>query len=126
MLTDPMNVTVEGSARSMPRVSSSAGLPNMQLSASPRYQTADGAYSVETRRYLHRGSGTQRVEITLYKQVLDVDVNTVHDGYNRYAAGFVFEWGPYGPDSTTISALRSALTSYVDATLLGRLLAGEV
>jgi hypothetical protein len=126
MLPDPMNVTVEGSSRSMPRVSSSAGLVNMQLQASAVYKTADGAYTVETRRFLHRGSGSQRMEIFLRKQVLDTDPATVHGGFNHSGFGLVFEFGPYGPDSTVITALRTALSTHVDSAFVARILAGEV
>jgi len=126
MLPDPMNVTVDGSARSLPRVSVSAGVVNMQLQASSVYKTADGAYTVETRRYLHRGSGTQRMEVFLYKQVLDTDVNTVHADFNHSGFGFVFQYGPYGPNASDISNLRTALTNHVDSALMSRILAGEV
>lgn len=124
MLSDPLSVTVDGSARSLPRVGALSG-PVPKVTARNTYRTADSAYAVSTTQYAHR-DGSRRAEIILRKTVLDTDVGTTYEGYYSSGFGLTIEMAPYGLTSAVeIANLRTALLTFVDSTLQGRLITGE-
>lgn len=124
MLSEPVSVTIDGSAKSLPRVSVSTNRGDNQTSGS-RYATADGKYSLETRQFTYR-DGVRRAEIFLRKVDLDTSSSTLFDGYVSSGFGMVFEFGPQGLGSSEVANVRTVLSSFVDSALLNRLLGGEV
>lgn len=123
MLSDPISVTVGGSAKSLPRVGP-FDRPQPRKIQSNTYMTADGTVSVTTSQGEYR-DGSRRAEITLRQHGYDLSSSTNYDGPVTPGVGFVFEWGPGNLGSSDITSLRADLIAFVDATLQGRIIAGE-
>lgn len=123
MLSDPISVTVAGTAKSLPRVGS-IDRQTPRLIQRNTYATPDNAYSLETRQSEYR-DGSRRTEITLRMRTFDTDVNTNYDGPISRGVGLVFETGPYKLGASDIASLRTDLLALVDSTLQGRLINGE-
>lgn len=125
MLSDPISVTVDSSARSMPRIGAGSSGSAPRTVARNVYSTADGAYSVATQQSEYR-DGSRRVEIILRKAVTDSDSGDFYLGTVRTGVGLTYELNPYGKSSAAeIANLRAALLTFVDSTLEGRLRNGE-
>lgn len=129
MLSDPLSVTYNSVAKSLPRVSSNPR--NVaQITGTSTYATADGEFTVRTvRSRLGGGLGT-RVEISLARRVPDPDsdpfTGTTSDRWtNVVGLSFEFNDAKYST-STDVPLLQSALLSLVDSTLRSRLLGGEI
>lgn len=128
MLSDPLAITYNGTAKSLPRAS--MGKRTMgNLTGTSSYATSDGEFFVLTRRFSLGKSGN-RTEVLLARRVPDSDGNPFNgttDEMWANAVGLVFETNvSQYQSSTDIPLLRSALLSLVDSTLQGRLIGGEL
>lgn len=127
MLTDPLSVTYNGTAVSLPRASGIKPAARRELGRSV-YKSGTGEFSVFTTRTL-LSDGTTRIEILLERVAQDADSNPFTGDWkklpNRF--GFVYEVNDFAyGTSTDIGLLRSALSSFVNSTIEGRLVAGEL
>lgn len=120
MLADPLAVTYDGSAKSLPRTS--AGLRQAV------YRTADGEFEVRISNTPTARNGGQSVSIELTRQIPDPTPTNAFDAYREIRNGFGLT---YTFDTTRSEAsvdlprLRTALLAFVDTTLAGRLISGE-
>jgi hypothetical protein len=119
MFSDPLAVTYDGNAKSLPRVSAGT--------TGTRYRTADGEFEVRiSNRPVPRDGN--RVEITLARRLPDPTPSNVFDDYRAITNSFTLA---YSFDSTRAEAsvdipkLRTALLALVDATFQSRLISGE-
>jgi hypothetical protein len=124
MLSDPQTVTIDGSARALPRVSVGGNSSTPRTNARTSYRTADGTYSVATQQLEYR-DGSRRAEITLRKLISDSDNSDLFVGQYLVGVGLTFDLGPRGLGASEVANIRTALLAYVDSTLQGRLFNGE-
>jgi hypothetical protein len=126
MLTDPLSVTYNGSAKTLPQVTGKTdGLDQAKLIHSRKYATADGEFSVDTRQSILK-DGTRKAEVFLTRKAAETDANTVAQGYFNNSVGLTFIVNSFGANaSVDIPLIRAALLSLVDTTLQGRLIGGE-
>jgi hypothetical protein len=125
MLSDPLSVTYNGNAKSLPAVTGSTGLDLARLVASRKFATADGEFLVATRQGVRR-DGNYVGEIHLSRVAADTDTTNVYQGYFGNSVGLVFGTPPSKVGTAVdIPLIRAALLSLVDTTLQGRLIAGE-
>lgn len=125
MLTDPLSVTYDGSAKSLPRVSGARPGIKKELSKTS-YRTPNGEFGVYITQSL-MADGVKRAEIILERVTLDPD-GPFEGQYSPLPnrVGLVFEVNDLRfATSTDLSLIRSALDSLVDATLMDRLVGGE-
>jgi hypothetical protein len=124
MLSDPLSVTYNGTAKSLPVASGrwpSAG----RVVGSRMYKTADGEFTVATRQLI-RGNGDRTGEITLTRTAPETDTGTAAQGYFDNSVTLAFTTNTFGAGtSVDIPLIRSALLALVDTTLQNRLIAGE-
>jgi len=118
-----MVVTIDGSAKNLPRVGQLSAANAKQVSAST-YRTSDGTYQVDVRQSVYQ-DGVRRAELMLRKRTLDTDSGTAYTGYISTGVGIVLEFGPYGSGSADLSNVRTAVLALVDSALQGRLVTGE-
>lgn len=119
MFSDPLAVTYDGSAKSLPRVSAS-GLGTT-------YRTADGEFEIKIskRPTLRDGS---LVEITMTRMLPDPTPSNVFDDYRAVKNSFSLSFGfdaSRAETSVDIPKLRTALLALVDSTFQSRLIGGE-
>lgn len=119
MLTDPMSVTFNGSAKSLVRISTTA--------LSTVYATSDGEFMMKVTTSPAEG-GLVRREILFAHNYPDSTPDPFSGGPasvpNRF--GLVYETTADAFfSSTEIPLLRTALLAFVDSTLQSRILAGE-
>jgi hypothetical protein len=121
VLTDPLAVTYDGSAKSLPRVSLDA--------RGSIYRTADGEFEVSISKYLPPRYGTGGAGIFLARRIPDPTPSNVFDDYrfiyNTVGITFGFDALTRAEASIDLPRLRTALLALVDTTLQGRLIAGE-
>jgi len=119
MFSDPLAVTYDGSAKSLPRVSASA--------RGTAYRTADGEYEVRISDSSTERDGN-RVSITLTRRLPDPTPSNVFDDYrdvkNSVTLSFGFDTSR-AETSVDIPLLRTALLALVDSTFQSRLISGE-
>lgn len=125
MLPDPLVVTYDGTAKSMPRTGVTP-TPVGQLVASTSYSTADGEFNVKVESF-KLGKGVTRREVILTRTTPDPD--------GPFAGSYPFIPNSFGviyhtnetnySSVTDIPKLRSALLSFLDTTTQGRVLSGE-
>lgn len=125
MLTDPLSVTYNGSAKSLPAVTGSSRLDLDRLLGTRLYKTSDGEFSVATRQGVRR-DGSYTGEIHLIRTAPETDTNTVAQGYFSNSVGLVFGVNPLRVGtSVDIPLIRTALLALVDPALQSRILGGE-
>jgi hypothetical protein len=126
MLSDPLSVTYNSVAKSLPRSSGrSAGFARKV--ASSRYSTSDREFDVFIDTY-DMPDGSDKVEIQLRRTPQDPDgpfTNDFSELPNSVGLTFTTNRYRYGT-STDIPLLRAALLAFVDSTLQGRLIGGEL
>jgi hypothetical protein len=126
MLNDPLSVTYDSVAKSLPRSARvRSGL--RKVLATSAYGTPDGEFAVfVTRSQL--GDGMERTEILLERIQMDADGPFVGNWYpapNR--VGLILEANSLRINTETdIPKLRTALLALVDSVLQDRLIGGEV
>jgi len=117
MFTEPITVTIDGSATSFTRISTSEEV-DVRLG---QFRSADGAYTLSINSQ-SMGPDLTRYEVTLMK----CDLGTVLDRMRRNGVGIVLYVDTYRDDtSTQVPLLRTAISTWLDSTLQGRVLAGE-
>lgn len=120
MLTDPLSVTYDGSAKSLPRISGGR--------RGSVYRTVDGEFQVKIWSHAVPWKGHLARSIELTRKLPDptpADVfNDYRDVRNGFALTYVFD-STRAETSVDIPRLRTALLSLVDTTLQGRVVAGE-
>lgn len=127
MLSDPLSVTYDGSAKSLPSRGSfdpAAG----KLIASRAYATADNEFEVLNSSWLMPGAVT-RSEIILTRVTPDADNDPFTGNWQRLpnSVGLVFEANSFRyATSVDIPLLRTALLALVDSSLQARLISGEM
>lgn len=121
MLTDPLSVTYDGSAKSLPRVSAN--------STRTVYRTGDGEFEVTISGSPSGRTGSSVVSISLARKIPDPTPSNVFDDYrairNEFTLSYSFDSNTRAEASVDIPRLRTALLNFVDSTLQGRLIAGE-
>lgn len=122
MLSDPLSITYNSVAKSLPRVSSSktAGV------SSSVYRTADGEFELTVDQTARNGG--VYVDVMFTRTTPDPSPGAGHI-WNQLPNGFGVSY--FVNDTSYASAvdiplLRTALLSFVDSTIQGRLLGGEV
>jgi hypothetical protein len=126
MFSDPLSVTYNSVAKSLARSSGSFPGIRRQLAQSV-YRDAAQEFSLQTGQYL-MADGSNRSEIILSRLNPDSDTDPFNAGSTRLpnSVGLVFTRNSFGWNtSTDVPLLQTALTTLVDSTLRGRLLAGE-
>jgi hypothetical protein len=125
MLTDPLSVTYNGNAKSLPAVTGSTGLDVDRVLGTRKYGTADGEFIVATRQCVRR-NGTYQGEIHLTRVGADTDSTNVYTGLFSNSVGLVYGIPPSRVNtSVDIPLIRAALLSLVDTSLQSRILGGE-
>lgn len=121
MLSEPLSVTYDGVAKSLVRVSS--GDPTGRK---PNFVTQDGEFRIFIFETLLED--TVRFEVRLERVRQDTDGDPFNGVWSSLpnGVGLVFEVNKlqYFTD-TDLPLLQSALLSFVDATIRGRILGGE-
>jgi hypothetical protein len=121
MLTDPLGVTYDGSAKSLPRVSVG--------STRTVYRTSDSEFEVVISSFKTPQNGSVGKSIALYRRIPDPTPSNVFDDYREVRNGFgltyVFDADTRAETSVDVPRLRTALLALVDTTLQGRIIAGE-
>jgi len=123
LLSDPLTVVYNSVSKTLPRVEVGA--------SGTSYQTSDGEFMVSIRTLQHsnaKGTPSNRVSVVLTRWVVDSTdpaFTKMRDPAN--SVGLIFETDNLRTESSVdIPLLRTALLSFVDSTLQGRLLAGEM
>jgi hypothetical protein len=121
VLTDPLSVTYDGSAKSLPRVSVDR--------RGSIYRTADGEFEVSISDFTPPRYGLGGTGIFLARRIPDPTPSNVFDDYrfmyNTVGITYGFDKLTRAEASVDLPRLRTALLSFADATLMGRLVAGE-
>lgn len=121
MLTDPLAVTYDGSAKSLVRTS--------QNSNRTVYRTADGEFVITITKTPSGSTGQEFRSISLERRLPDPTPADAFDAYRDIRNGFTLSYSfdtTRAETSVDIPRLRTALLAFVDSTLQGRLIAGEM
>jgi len=119
VFSDPLAVTYDGSAKSLPCVSRSADRTV--------YRTADGEFEVSISNSPKPRDGN-RVEISLTRRLPDPTPANVFDDYRDIKNSFSLSLGfdsTRAESSVDLPRLRTALLALVDSTFTSRLIGGE-
>lgn len=118
MFSDPLSVTVDGSAKSLPRVGASKNRTT--------YKTADGEFKILISDSSGRnGSVTRSIE--LQRRLPDPTASDVFDPYRDVinAFGISYTFDSTRAESDDLPVLRTALLALVNTGFETRLLSGE-
>jgi hypothetical protein len=121
LLTDPLSVTYNGSAKSLPRTSASKN--------GTVYRTADGEFEVSISNFPVRRDGIQVREISLTRRIPDPTPSDAFDAYRPIKNSFKLSYGfdlTRAEASVDIPLLRTALLNFVDSTMQNRVISGEM
>lgn len=121
MFSDPLSVTYDGNAKSLPRVSAKRGTAT--------YRTADGEFAITIADTPWQRGGVPGVAIELARRLPDLTPANVFDDYreivNAFAFSIRFDPRSRAEASVDLPRLRTALDSFVTSTVLNRLITGE-
>lgn len=123
MFSDPLSVTYNSVAKSLPRQASS--------DVASVYGTSDGEFTFtvsHTSRISDKGQPIIRREVILSRNVVDsTDPAFTQQRYPVNSVGLVFETDELRIESSTdIPLLRAALLALVDSTFQGRVIGNEL
>ena len=126
MLPDPLTVTYNSVAKTLPR-SAAPRAAVRKLIGSSSFATSEHGFELFTSQ-ARMTDGCRRAEVLLSRTTPDPDSNPFTDSYqflpNRF--GFVYEVNRLGAFSTTdIPLLRSALTSLITSAFELKVIGGE-
>lgn len=127
MLSDPMSMTYDSTAISLP-VASARTRPDFQLVDRRSYRTASGEFEVYTSSFAKDND----IRVELFARRVIPDSNTdPFDGINSLGLangfGIVLELNKFRYNSSVdIPKLRTMVDSFVDSTLLGKLIGGQL
>jgi hypothetical protein len=126
MLSDPISITYDANAKSLPRTSPKSG-GTVRLLSQSGFNTADGEFDVNIKR-TENGQGRRRTEIIFSRTAPDTDgpfVGNYPDVANSF--GIILESNALSVNtSVDLPKLRTALLAFVDTTMTNRLIGGEV
>lgn len=121
MLTDPLAVTYDGSAKTLQRLSVG---PNRTI-----YRTADREFVITITKTQAGRIGKEFRSISLGRILPDPTPSNSFDDYreitNEFTLSYSFD-ATRAETSVDIPRLRTALLAFVDSTLQGRLISGEM
>jgi hypothetical protein len=121
VLTDPLSITYNGSAKTLPRISLDG--------QGSIYRSADGEFEISISRFLPPRYGVGGAGVFLARRIPDPTPSNVFDNYrfiyNTVGITYGFDSLTRAEASVDLPRLRTALLSFVDSTLEGRLIAGE-
>lgn len=125
MLSDPLSVTYNSVAKSLPRGAGSFPGPS-RISNHSMYATTDREFELQIQQSILRNGF--RSEILLARNDVDAASNPYPGmGLTVNRFGLVYEVNTLHLETNTdIPLLRTALLALVDSTLQGRLLGGEL
>lgn len=121
MLNDPLSVTYDGNAKSLPRVS--------VMNNGSIYRTADGEFRVEIRKTPRSRDGKISTSVMLVRRLPDPTPSNVFDDFRVIENSFGISLGfdlTRSESSVDIPKLRTALLAFADSTLQSRLIGGEL
>lgn len=121
MFSDPLAVTYDGSAKSLPRIGSSP--------YGAAYKTADGEFEVKTSKVVGPRDGSTTMGITMSRRLPDPTSGDVFDAYRDIRNSFTLSYSfdlTRAEASVDIPKLRTALLALVDSTFQSRLISGEL
>lgn len=120
MLSDPLAVTYNGSAKSLPRVSASH--------FGTKYRTADREFEVVISNLAMTEDGRSGFEISLSRTLPDPTPSDAFDAYrevkNTFSVSYSFD-RTRAEASVDLPRLRTALLAFVDSAIEARLMSGE-
>lgn len=124
MLSDPIGVTYNSVAKSLPRTAApKAGV--LQRTGTTYYNTADLEFSLKVERFVRQG-GNNVTQVSLSRRIPDAadgTIGTIADN----AFGIIYESNPNRFEtSVDIPRLRSTLLSFLDSTTELRIIGGEM
>jgi len=121
MFTDPLSVTYNSSAKSLPRVSTRG--------QSSVYRTADKEFEVNISNFRAARDGRRLVQLELVRLVPDPTPDPFTSGRmvrNSFGVTYGFDADTRAESSVDLPLLRSAVLALVDSTFAGRLITGEI
>lgn len=120
MLSDPLAVTYNGSAKSLPRTSAGSN--------GTVYRTADREFEIHIKNLPVTGDGRSGVEISMTRVLPDPTPADVFDDYrfvkNTFSVSYSFD-RTRAEASVDLPRLRTALLAFVDSAMEARLIGGE-
>jgi len=121
MFTDPLSITYNSVAKTLPRISG--------RSSASVYGTADGEFRVNISESTSPKSGIRFVSFKLSRTLPDPTPADSFDPYrpivNSFGLTYGFDDATRSQASVDHPLLRSAVLSFVDSTIYGRLIQGE-
>jgi hypothetical protein len=121
VFTDPLSVTYNGSAKSLPRV----GLSSNRS----QYRAADGEFEVVITKNFPKREAWRTTSIYLVRHIPDPTPTDVFDNYRdiRNSFGITYSFDLTKDEaSVDLPRLRTALLSFADSAFEGRLWNGEM
>lgn len=120
MLTEPISVTYNGSAKSLPRVGGGSN--------GTTYRTGDGEFEVKISDLPVQRDGSMGRRVSLSRVLPDPTPSDAFDAYrvirNSFEVTYRFD-SSRAEASVDIPLLRTALLAWLDSTLQGRIISGE-
>jgi len=120
LLTEPLSVTYDGSAKSLPRVSGGSN--------GTKYRTGDGEFEVSISDGPKRRDGSIERVVSLSRVLPDPTPADVFDNYrfirNTFSVSYSFD-STRAETSVDIPKLRTALLAWLDSTTQSRIISGE-
>lgn len=114
--SDPQSITVNGNAKSLPRIGSDG-------SQGTKYQTADGEF---TMRISHQKTKSRwRRMARVDQQVIAADPLTAENAYQTAGVYLVIDEPEFGFTDTTLDYIAAALIAWLTAPNRAKLLGGE-
>lgn len=125
MLSDPLVIPNDVQPLNLPRASARMRGRVGQMVGRSTYRTPEGDYACEIKRFL-TGDDSSRIEILFTRTHSDANPFDGGVATVRNSFGFVLEVNDFQYNTLTdISYLREICDTFVDATMIDRLLAGE-
>jgi len=117
--SDPLSITVAGSAKSMPRVET-AGRQSI-------YQSADGLFTQRISHQTTKSGGKERIRslVAFDQKAIVADPLTAEQDYDDLAIQITFNRPVAGFTSTNMADLWAAIKTQLDTTFIGKIYGQE-